>query len=209
MHYHSEILDRSTGHLTTVSIGDWITVTELAERHGVGPRQVRAILHHMGLLQAEKGRYRLPLWAVEKGLGRRIDRPKSGHPFDVLSPLGQELVDQCWHATVADYEADIRKKDGIDEARSRLEAFRARRLQPMPTQEEVCWLLDQMRDITYQSVATILEVDHALVSRYAKSRANDRDYWRRWKKYSPRSPNDQDEELEPKDEYLRPDDDAC
>ena len=103
MLYTQEALDRTTGHLVQVSLGDWITVTELGQRYGVSPRQARAILHHMGLLQPERGRYRLPRQAVEKGLGLRHDRPRSGHPFDVISPLGQQLIAEVWAETVADY----------------------------------------------------------------------------------------------------------
>jgi ribosomal protein S25 len=53
MNYTAETLDRATGELKEVSLGNWITVTELGERYGVGPKQVRTILHHMGLLQSE------------------------------------------------------------------------------------------------------------------------------------------------------------
>lgn len=185
MLYTREILDRSTGHLVTVSIGDWITVTELGERYGVGPKQIRAILHHMGLLQPERGHYRLPHWAVRKGLGRRHERPRSGYPFDAISPLGQRLIDEAWEATVADYEASRRAEAGIDKAKSALEAFKASRQHPMTTQEEVCWLLDHY-DLPYETIARIIEVDRALVSRYAKRRAGDKNYWKQWKQYSPR-----------------------
>jgi ribosomal protein S25 len=53
MNYTAETLDRTTGELKEVSLDNWITVTELGERYGVGPKQVRTILHHMGLLQSE------------------------------------------------------------------------------------------------------------------------------------------------------------
>ena len=185
MLYSREVLDRSTGRLVNVSIGDWITVTELGQRYGVGSRKIRAILHHMGLLQAEKGRYRLPHWAVAKGLGTRHDRPKSGRPFDVISPLGQKLIGEAWEVTVADYEASLRAEAGVEEAKSALEAFKARRLHSMTTQEEVCWLLDHVRDIPYERIAKVLEVDRALVSRYAQRRSDDRAYWTRCKQCAP------------------------
>jgi len=47
MHYTAEVLDRATGDLKEVSLGEWITVTELGELYGVGRRKVRSILHHM------------------------------------------------------------------------------------------------------------------------------------------------------------------
>lgn len=191
MIYNREILDRSTGKLAIVPIGDWITVTELGNRYGVGPRKVRAILHHMGILQAERGHYRLPFWAVERGLGRRHDRPKSGYAFDVISPLGQQLIDEVWEETVADYEADLRADARIDMARAALDTFKAYRKHPMTAQEEVCWLLDytekSRHEMTFEAIAKTIGVDRALVSRYAKRRARDKGFWRRWRSFSGRA----------------------
>jgi len=201
MLYTREILDRTTGHLVTVPIGDWITVTELGERYGLGRKKIRAILHHMGLLQPERGHYRLPHWAVERGLGNRIERSKSRHPFDVISPLGQQLIAEAWEATVADYDASCRAEAGVDAARAALDAFKARRQSPMTTQEEVCWLLDY-RDLPYETIATVLEVDRALVSRYAKRRANDEGYWKRWKQFAPKQSN-QPAPPAPKESYTQ------
>jgi hypothetical protein len=36
MQYTAEVLDHATGDLKEVSLGDWITVTELGEQYGVG-----------------------------------------------------------------------------------------------------------------------------------------------------------------------------
>src|SRR3954449_10043024 len=135
----------------------------------------------MGLLQPERGRYRLPRQAVEKGLGLRHDRPRSGHPFDVISPLGQQLIAEVWAETVADYEDDLRADALIIEARRALDAFKARRWSEMSTQEEVCWLRDHFERMSLSDIARVLEVDRALVSRYAKKQADSRGYWTRFK----------------------------
>jgi len=182
MEYKHEILDRATGHLIEVSVGDWITVTELGQRYGIGEKKTRAVLHHIGLLAPEEGRYRLTRCAVERGLGMRHDRPrKSKYPFDVISPKGQRLIEQVWSEAYDDYEAERRGDAQIAEALSALDAIRRCR-RSMTTQEEVCWVLDHYPRLTLQQVASTVEVDRALVSRYAKRRAADRGYWERWKR---------------------------
>jgi len=175
MIYTQDLLDRSTGQLRTVSIGNWVTVTELGEHYGVGNRKVRAILHHMGLLHREGRSYRLPWSAVEKGLGKRHDKPKSGYPFDVISPLGQQLVAQVWDATVEDYEAELRSDSQIDEARAALNAFKQTRIGgSLKAQQEVCWLRDHFPSMTYEAIAKTLEISPTLVRRYADKQTADR-----------------------------------
>jgi hypothetical protein len=76
-------------------------LTELAAHVGLGPRKVRERLLAVGLLQIEiedrdRGeappKYlhtaRLTAAAVKGGLGRRLE-PRSGPPYDVLTPKGQ------------------------------------------------------------------------------------------------------------------------
>ena len=93
MQYTSEVLDRTTGDLKIITLGNWITVTELGKQHGLGPRKIRSLLHHLGMLQSEKKRLRLTPKAVALGYGKRHDNPKKiKHPFDVISPLGQKVV---------------------------------------------------------------------------------------------------------------------
>lgn len=193
MIYERDVLDRATGEIATVSLGDFITVTELGERYGVGKRRVREILHHMGLLAPENGRYRLPRSAVEKGLGIRHDRPRVRHPFDVLSPRAQAMVAQVWDETVADLDASRAADPDVLKASLALEAFKANRpVSPktqtkMTTQMEVCWLLDHFgpAGLTLQQIANILGVDRALVSRHAGRRSGGRALWRLWKKLAP------------------------
>jgi ribosomal protein S25 len=144
MHYTTELLDRSTGDLKEVSLGDWITVTELGVRYGVGSKKVRSILHHMGLLQSEgqHGRYRLTPNAVEQGLGKRIEKARNSKwPFDVISPEGQKLIAAVWDETVADLERERLSDPIVQAAETALQAFKSRRASAFETQQEVCWLL--------------------------------------------------------------------
>jgi predicted XRE-type DNA-binding protein len=170
MHYTTEVLDRATGELEEVSLGDWITVTELGEQYGVGRKNVRSILHHMGLLQSEgqHGRFRLTPHAVQQGLGKRIDKSKrSKYPFDVLSPEGQKLIASVWQETVNDLERERLSDPLVQSADAALQAFKSQHVTDMKTQEEVCWLTQRFPDLTYQQIANLLGVERPLVSRYA------------------------------------------
>ena|GEM_PF-1834589 len=178
--YTREVLDRSTGALEMTSVGDWITVTELGQRHGVGRKQVRAILHHMGVLAQEGRSYRLPRSLVERGIGIRHDKPKSGHAFDVISPLGQQLIAEAWDCTHADYEHEVR--GGLTgEMRQQLEAFQSRRLNRLGNQEGVSWFLDHFPDASASDIARALEVTPALVTRYQKARDRSLSFWEHFK----------------------------
>lgn len=181
MEYHHEVLDRATGRLETKSIGDWITVTELGQRHGVGPRKVRAILHHMGVLAKEGRSYRLPRDLVETGIGRRHDKPKSGHAFDVISPKGQRLIDTMWSQTVEDYEADCRKNSLVQPIRDALAAFKVNRTDDLGTAGEVRWIEDHFPGTLHKTIAEVLEVSPALVTRLMKQRAAQLDHCKRFR----------------------------
>ncbi|MBA1157937.1 hypothetical protein [Microvirga mediterraneensis] len=173
MLYTVETLDRSTGVLAPIN-GDWVTVTELGHRYNVGSRKVRVILHHMGLLQREGERYRLSHTFVRKGYGLRHDKPRSGYPFDVISPLGQELVAQAWDIAFQDCEADLRADAQVDTARAALEAYKTNRLEPLAASAEALWLLDHFPKLTHERVGEIIGVTQQLVSRYAKQRTKKR-----------------------------------
>jgi hypothetical protein len=182
LNYTAEILDRATGELVEVDQGNWVTVTELGKAHGVGPRRVRAVLHHMGLLRSEgkHGRYRLAPFAVERGYGKRIDRPKrSKWPFDVLSPEGQRLIDETWEVTVADMQSDLEKDSSTGTASTALDHFKKARSRPMETQEEVCWLRDHQSGLTNTQIATVTGASEQLVGRYVALQLRQRQELRR------------------------------
>lgn len=174
MEYQQEHLDRASGRLNTVSLGEWVTITELGAQHGVGPKKARAILHHIGVLAQEGRRYRLPWALVAAGIGLRHDRPKSGYPFDVISPKGQDLLAFAWSSAADDYETECRQEPVVAGVRAAIAAFKADRWGTMDTRQEVVWVLDHFPSITHQTVALALDVSPALVSRYAKARATRR-----------------------------------
>lgn len=171
MHYSSEELDRSTGELITVSLGDWRTVTEVGRLHGAGPRRTRQVLVHMGFLAPEGSRYRLPLDHVAKGWGKRLKHGSTGRPFDVISPLGQELIGRAWDDTLTDLEADEGGEPEVAEASAALETFVAGRPGGLDTEGRVRWLLDHFPALDTQQVADVVCVSRQLVERYAKRRA--------------------------------------
>jgi hypothetical protein len=51
MLYTNETVDRTTGDLRIVNMGNWVTVTELGQHYGLGPRKIRSLLYHMGMLR--------------------------------------------------------------------------------------------------------------------------------------------------------------
>lgn len=175
--YSAEVLDRVTGDLVEVNKGHWITVTELGEAYGVGRRKVRAVLHHMGLLQSEgrHGRYRLAPFAVEHGFGKRIDKPKrSKYPFDVISPEGQRLIRIAWDDTLADMDAELANKADRRIAHEALKAFQSKRSRNLEAQEEVCWLRDHHSSLLNRDIALIVGVSEQLVGRYVATQNKQR-----------------------------------
>lgn len=180
MQYVSEELDRRTGELVNVNLGDWLTVTELGQqRYGVGPRRVRAVLRHMGILAPEgrHGRYRLTPQAVQQGLGKRIDRPKrSKFPFDTISPEGQRLVAEGWQQATAEMAASLAQAPASKAAADALEAFQGQRSRQLSTQQEVCWLRDHHPHLSNRQIAGILGTSEQLVGRYVKLQQEQRTF---------------------------------
>jgi len=174
MEYQQEHLDRTSGSLEHISIGEWITVTELGANHGVGPKKTRAILHHIGVLAHEGRRYRLPWNLVTAGIGLRHDRPKSGYPFDVISPKGQGMIASAWSGAADDYQHEGQQQPLVVRVRADLDAFKACRRDTLDTRQEVVWVLDHFPDVLHQTAAMALEISPALVSRYATSRSTGR-----------------------------------
>ncbi len=182
MIYTTEQLDRNTGDLIVVDLGNWITVTELGKQYGLGEKKIRSVLHHLGMLRSEGGRFRLTAKAVQLGLGKRHDKPKKHrYPFDVISPLGQNIIAKNWDWVVADLEQEKRLKPILREASEALARFKAGRRSEMTTQMEVCWLRDHFPDLTQDEIAGLIDVPQSLVSRYAKTQAKQRDFHQRQK----------------------------
>jgi hypothetical protein len=171
MQYTSTVLDRRTGELVSVDLGDFLTVTELGATLGLSPRKTRKVLHVLGLVEPEGGRgnYRLTRDAVNKGYGKRHDRPKHGkYPFDVLSPAGQKLVADGLDVALAQLED--RRVPKAQELRWSLEAYqawrRAEKLSAMTLQMEVCWLADHFRDATSEEIIAATDGAAGMVRDY-------------------------------------------
>jgi hypothetical protein len=171
MEYFQEVLDRGTGELTTISKGNWITVSELADLYGVGPREARTILREMGVLVVEgtatHARHRLASWTVGDGWGQRIER-RGKVPFDSIGPELRKWIEERWAETRETLAAEMGKT--ALEARGALSNFNATRLYPLRVQEAIDWLAVQFPRLTQREVGLVLGVTQQLVSKYQRIR---------------------------------------
>ena len=173
MQYTRSITDYETGEVHRISIGEHLTITESAQKLKVSRKALTETLLRMDICQrefdevAEKPRIRLHPEAAEKGLGFRI-MGKHG-PFDVLSPLCREIIEddlkaylasvspERWRpafATLADYER-----------------FRAdQKMSKLDPRMRVSWLVDHYDDIPSQVIAGGIGVGKSLVYRYLDER---------------------------------------
>jgi hypothetical protein len=182
MLYTTEQLDRTTGDLIIVDLGNWITVTELGKQYGLGEKKIRSVLHNLGMLRSEGGRFRLTAKAVQLGLGKRHDKPKKHrYPFDVISPLGQKIIAENWDWVVADLDQEKQSKPLLREAIEALTRFKQGRRSEVTTQMGVCWLRDHFTDLTQDEIAGLVDAPQSLVNRYATTQAKQRDFHQRRK----------------------------
>jgi len=176
MEYTDTILDRRTGELVIISAGDWITVTELGDKHGVSRIKVRAILRKMGFLYVTGGRshnrHHLMPWVITQGLGKHVPAKRKGqYPFDVIGPEGQEWVSSRWSETIETMEAE-QGSSAVMDARQALQGFKNDRGRyDLNVQGSVLWLLDHYPGLTHTEIAVVLGVTQQLVSRYASLRS--------------------------------------
>ena len=125
-----------------ISLGNWVTVTELGKEYGIGARRVREVLHHIGVLGPEgpHGRYRLSKGAVQRGLGKRFEAVgKRKYPFDVLSPEAQALIAQEWERAIQELAAEKNSSERTRAALRHFTEFQERRPSELQTQEQVHW----------------------------------------------------------------------
>jgi DNA-binding transcriptional regulator YiaG len=183
MEYTEQILDRTTGELVTISKGDWMTITELGELHGIGSRKFRVVLRKLDFLQLEyvgkTWRHRLAPWVTERGWGKRLQRSAKGSyiPFDVVGPDAREWIKQRLPSVLAKIEAEVSPE--IELARAALDDFRTSRNEyrarltdgkEMSVEEMVLWLSDHFPKLSQPEVATLLNVTQQLVSAYQDKR---------------------------------------
>jgi hypothetical protein len=180
MLYQRQVLDRSTGELQTVNYGDWITIRELGELHGLGRRQTTEVLREMDVLQVETEgrttRHRLADWFVQRGWGKRLHRKIDKYPFDVISSDGRKWIEELWQLAVE--EIETRKTTlSVKQATEALAQFKKTRKE-MTVQMEVCWLADHFPDLSQEQMALVLSVSQPLVSRNLAIRKRQRDWAR-------------------------------
>lgn len=171
MEYFNEQLDRATGDLFTVSMGDWVTVTELGQLFNTGPRRTRTILRHLGVLQVEGAanhqRHRLASWVVNKKWGKRIEpKLKPGVPFDTIGPELRAWIGERW----AEAEDAINKTatKNAEGAAKAMNAYMAERQRDLDVVEGVSWLAYYFPDLTQDDIALVLSVTRQLVSKYQR-----------------------------------------
>lgn len=194
MEYTEEKLDQTTGDLVTVSLGDWVTVTEFGAARGLGQRQIREALVHLGIMAIEDetgvsgktkvSRRRLTSEAVEDGLGKRLYPKKKGrYPFDVLSPKGQSWVDERLSQALRELHHRKAADPVVLEAEAALKAFKERRRRPddITLQMEVVWLMDAFPSLTQVQIESITGASKQAVSKYATIRSDGRSFWLAYK----------------------------
>ncbi len=173
-HYTDEVFNRSTGELETISLGHWVTVTEMGELHGVGRLRVRTILRELDFVTVEGGgrydRHRITRWAVDRGYGKRIERSaRVQHPFDVISPAGRSWIDERWSDAVAAIQGRVALD--VVTAKEALERFQTARPRQLKIEEAVCWLTDHFKELSQEQIGEVLDVSRQLVSRYLNTRS--------------------------------------
>lgn len=170
--YVQQVVDRDTGEVSWVNLGTFRPLSAVADMLGIGRRKFREVLLSLGVVQQEydeysrQNRHRLSPWAVESGLGRRIDRKhlRDHQPFDVLSEDGVAYVrDHLLQATMT-LEGPARA------ARDALVAFEARRT--LDSAQRVSWLADHYPALSQQDVSEIVGVSEGRVSQLLDRRAS-------------------------------------
>ncbi|MGR9252516.1 hypothetical protein [Rhizobium leguminosarum] len=132
----SEVVNTATGELTIVPIstsyrGGDVTLKQIAQRLQLGPREARASLVNLGMLNGEleakmvpmhsdavqfkpeySARLRLSEWAVKMAYGRRV-KGGTGHGMDWITPSGLAYIERmlALPAAVRDHEVTMEPKE--------------------------------------------------------------------------------------------------
>ena len=189
MKYIKQALDRSTGELVTVCLGEWRTITEVAEAFGIGSRRFRTVLRRLDFLQLEyvgkDWRHRLAPWVTDQGWGKRLRREQDGRstPFDVVSPEAQDWIGERLQEALVQMEAEVSPEVAVAVAslgdfRAARNAYRAKLTdgKEMSVEEMVRWLSDFYPKLSQPEIATALHVTQQLVSRYQDQRSKSLKY---------------------------------
>jgi hypothetical protein len=127
-------------------------------------------------------RRRLTDEAVNAGLGKRNYPKKAGTlPFDVLSPKGQEWIDQRWDDAVQTMASETASNPMVTTAKDCLDKFKASRRSDMTPQMEVCFLSDHFPDLLQVDICRITGASPRMVSLHVNTRADQIRAWKAWK----------------------------
>lgn len=173
MNYTRLETDYETGEVFRIDIGEHLTFSELAKKLEVSRSVLTKAMLEIGLCQrefdevADKYRNRLHPSAVKKELGHRIMGVHG--PFDVLSPIGQEvaingLKDYLFHNSADSWRPMFAAMMAYQEDRKAYDkgVFTA--------QMKVCWLLDHVCDVPINVIADGLGVSEGLVYKFVRIR---------------------------------------
>ncbi|KQU51989.1 hypothetical protein ASG72_10920 [Bosea sp. Leaf344] len=75
-----------------------------------------------------------------------------------------------WSETVEDYEADCQKKRLVQPIRNASAAFSATRTDELGTAAEVQWIEDHFPGTLHKTIAEVLKVSPALITRHMNQR---------------------------------------
>lgn len=178
MKYVRKVIDMDTGKTCWTDLGDHRPFTEVATMFGIGPRKFREVLAAMGVASREYDaagstfRYRLTPWAVDSGLGYRMDNvgfafDAERTPFDVLSPQGVDYVRDNLRDTLAKL---AEPSTAIREALVSLQRFEETRRGPLDNHGRVLWLDDHHPDLPAPGIAAALGIGERVVRRYRAMR---------------------------------------
>jgi hypothetical protein len=173
MIYKRTVTDYETGQVHSIEIGNHVTITKLAEKLQVSRRELVQAMLAASLLQkeyddkADKPRNRLHPDAVEADLGFRIVA-KHG-PFDVLSPLGQELAEEALREHLAS-KSPKRWQHCFESLYAYCETREAEGMYSLSSRMKVAWLLDIYGDIPTDIISKGIGVSSCLVYKFVEQR---------------------------------------
>ncbi|MDQ0392642.1 hypothetical protein [Labrys monachus] len=179
MLYTQEVFDRKTGEMILVDAGEWMTISELGERHGVGPRKAREVLRELDVVTMAGGggtqRHHFAPWFLERDFGKRHPPTKARpYPFDVIGPMGREWIEERWADALNSVETKA-SSPVVSAAKAALHDFVVtRKRETMPIIEMVYWLCDHFPQLSQAEMGLVIGVSQPMVFRYTTLRDKQR-----------------------------------
>ncbi|MBT3791148.1 MAG: hypothetical protein HOC33_19595 [Alphaproteobacteria bacterium] len=173
MIYKRTVTDYETGEVYSIEIGNHITIAELANKLEVSRPVLAKAMLAASLLQkeyddkADKPRNRLHPDAVKADLGFRIVAEHG--PFDVLSPLGQELAEEALREHLAS-KSPKRWQHCFESLYAYCETREAEGMYSLSSRMKVAWLSDFYGDIPTDIISKGIGVSPSLVYKFLEQR---------------------------------------